>query len=77
MIVLGGETFGANVPGDVRQSCLRLASLAETPLLGIDLYGAPDGGWRFASATPIPDLHIGGTALVSRLHRIFETGGQP
>jgi len=77
MIVLGGEAFGANVPGEVRESCRRLASLAETPLLGIDLYVEPDGGWRFASATPIPDLHIGGTALVSRLYHIFETGGQP
>ncbi|MEV7189750.1 hypothetical protein [Kitasatospora sp. NPDC093102] len=65
MLVLGGHVFGGNEYG---QECVRLARLAGTDLLGIDL--RRDGGDRavFAGADPMPDLRLGGDAFLDTLH---------
>jgi hypothetical protein len=47
---------------------VRLARLADTDLIGIDLDRHADGSLTFADATPQPDLRIGGTALLDQLH---------
>jgi len=69
VISLCGGVFGAEVPTFVRRSCLELAEICGTRLLGIDLLPALRGKWSFAAATPLPDLQIGGPALIHALAR--------
>jgi hypothetical protein len=65
VLVLGGRVFGTTEYGP---ECVRLARLAGTDLLGIDL--RRDDGHRavFAGADPMPDLRLGGDALLDALH---------
>ncbi|MDH6708710.1 hypothetical protein P3T27_005456 [Kitasatospora sp. MAA19] len=67
VLVLGEQVFGARVPDEYAQACVRLARLAGTDLLGIDL--RRDGGHRtvFGGADPMPDLRLGGDAFLDRL----------
>jgi hypothetical protein len=67
VIVVGGCVVGTPIPPDLRDGCLRLANLARTSLLGIDLVESPTRGWQFAGASPTPDLRLGGDALVDAL----------
>jgi hypothetical protein len=69
--VFGGERLpdARCLPGVV-PACVRLARLAGTQLLGVSLHH--DGkAVSFVGATPVPDLRIGGGALVNELHRHF------
>lgn len=60
--------MGPALPRETRESCLRLAQLAETRLLGIELVSdTSSNSWTFAGATPMPDLRIGGEALLDAL----------
>jgi hypothetical protein len=74
VIVLDGEVFGAIVPPAVGDACRTLARRADTDLLGIDLDVGADGILRFADATPLPDLRVGGAPLLDALHRRFANG---
>lgn len=47
--------------------CRRLAALAQIPLLGIDFEVLDNGIWRFAGATPAPDLRQGAAGLLDAL----------
>jgi hypothetical protein len=67
VIVLGGNLFGAAVPDEVARCCCRLAKLCETEVLGIDLQVGPQQQWCFASATPVPDLMLGGQPFLRAL----------
>ncbi|MFE1292442.1 hypothetical protein [Streptomyces sp. NPDC058751] len=69
--VYGGERLpDARCLPDVAPACVRLARLAGTHLLGVGLHH--DGrSVSFTGATPVPDLRIGGGALVDGLHRHF------
>lgn len=69
VITVAGTTSGASAPAAIAEGCLRLATLAETPLLGVDFAIRPDGQWMFAGATPLPDLSLGGSALIQSLVR--------
>jgi hypothetical protein len=71
IIVLDDDAFGAALPQDVRDGCVRFAKLAETRLVGVDLYHSPDRGWTFAHATPMPALQLGGDSLLRGLAQIF------
>ncbi len=66
VLVFGGHVFGAPV-GEDAQAYARLARLAGTELLGIDVH--PDGDHRtvFGGADPLPDLRVGGEAFLDRL----------
>jgi hypothetical protein len=68
VVVLGDGVFGPEVPHEVAQACVRLARLADTDLIGIDLERHADGNLTFADATPQPDLRVGGPALLDQLH---------
>jgi len=72
VIILDGEVFGGYVPPAVRHCCLKLAEICETRLLGIDLLSTLKGRWSFATATPLPDLQIGGHRLVAALARALK-----
>ncbi|MFF8407575.1 hypothetical protein ACF06P_38825 [Streptomyces sp. NPDC015684] len=69
--VFGGERLpDARCLPDVLPACVRLARLAGTHLLGVGLHH--DGeAVSFTGATPVPDLRIGGGALLDGLHRHF------
>ncbi|HYR63113.1 MAG TPA: hypothetical protein VET24_10855 [Actinomycetota bacterium] len=73
VVVLGDLVFGVPDAAGLRDGCRRLAALAGTELLGVDLEVDDAGGWRFAAATPQPDLRLGGTpfleALAARLRQ--------
>jgi hypothetical protein len=74
LLVVGDAVIGHPVEADLRAGCRRLARLAGTDLLGVELArtgacGVP----RFLGATPMPDLRGGGStalaALVTLLRR--------
>jgi hypothetical protein len=64
VIVVGDRAAGAPAPPPIMEACTRLARLAETDLLGIDLVDGAAGPWTFAGASPAPDLALGGTMLI-------------
>ncbi|SOB86327.1 hypothetical protein [Streptomyces sp. 1331.2] len=77
VLVLGGHVCGAPADEDP-EAYARLARLAGTELLGIDVVGPelpgtdvpPDGGNHrtvFGGADPLPDLRVGGEAFLDRL----------
>lgn len=67
VIVVGGQVLGEALPIHVVEGCRQLASLAETALLGIEFVPSAGLPWVFAQATPLPDLRIGGSALLDVL----------
>lgn len=62
---------GRRLPESVIDGCRRLAHLAETTLLGIELVQAGTGRWSFLGASPTPDLRLGGEGLVDALLAAF------
>ncbi len=76
VVALRGEVFGGEVPDSVAHACGKLATEAETEMLGIDLSLDCNGQWQFASATPSPDLRLGGPRLVQRLAQILVQGAR-
>jgi hypothetical protein len=74
VIVLGENVFGPAVPDEVARCCCRLAKLCETEVLGIDFHVGPQQQWFFAGATPVPDLTVGGQALLKALAATMRDG---
>ena len=69
-IVLGDHVFGPTLPPHIADACKALARLAQNRLLGIELtLGQSHRLWTFAGATPMPDLRLGGEALLDELAR--------
>lgn len=67
-ITVGDRLIGPSLPRQIREACVRLAQLAETRLLGIELgFNASANTWMFAQATPMPDLTVGGEPLLDAL----------
>jgi len=78
-VVVQDRVLGQSLTPEIERSCLKLAELAQTPLLGIDFamtaVGAP---WQFAGATPLPDLMLGGQPLLDHLARsLSAANGKP
>jgi hypothetical protein len=71
IIVLNDACYAATAPASVTGGCLRLAELAETPLLGCDFNLTPAGEWVFSKATPLADLRKGGAPLQEALARVL------
>ncbi len=79
--VFGGELYGVQLPEPVVQACARLANDAKAQVMGTDLYldghGLDtEGRWSFASATPSPDLRVGGMPLLRRIAEELTEGGR-
>jgi hypothetical protein len=75
LTVLGERIFGAEAPPHIAQACARLAHLADTDLLGIELHIDRARRMSFAAATALPDLRIGGRAFIEHLHhRLTDLG---
>ncbi len=64
VIVVDGQTVDAQLPDALADGCARLAGLARTRILGVDL-DARTGA--FIGASPRPDLRLGGDAVVDAL----------
>jgi hypothetical protein len=76
VIAFRGQVYGQPVPEAVARSCARLAQEARTEILGIEMYANHNEELTFASATPCPDLSIGGMALLRSLADAL-TQGEP
>jgi hypothetical protein len=74
-IVTGDEVIGAPPDAAVRDACRSLRRLSGMDLLGIELAEAPDGDWTFRTATPHPDLSVGGEPLLDVLADVLK--GRP
>lgn len=66
VVVVDGSVVGPALPPGTAAACAALGRLSDTRLLGIELH--PRTG-AFVSATPRPDLRLGGDALVTVLHQ--------
>jgi len=66
-IVVGDQVCGVMLPPELAEGCRRLAKLAGFGIMGVDFGIAPNGSLYFASATPTPDLRLGGPALLDAL----------
>jgi hypothetical protein len=76
VFVVGNQVVGQSVPLAIMSGCRRLAQLADTALLGIDLTETQEGLWTFSGATPCPDLRPGGELLLDALaHALREEQG--
>jgi hypothetical protein len=75
VIALGGELHGPPVPAGLAEGCAALAAHAGTPLLGVTFAVEPGGAAWFAGATAMPDLRIGGEALLDALARELAPAG--
>ena len=66
-IVFGRQIFGAAVPHQFHESCVRLAALVGVPLLQL-VFDASPAQWRFVAATGVADFRVGGEPLMRALH---------
>ena len=73
IIVVKNTCCGPTAPPSVAAGCLRLAQLSGTSVLGLDFHLAPSGDWVFTGATPMPDLRLGGSALLDALARALQS----
>ena len=76
VIVVSGHVIASKAPSDVREKCRRLADLARTELLGIEFSEGAESPWTFVGATTLPDLRLGGQAVLDKLMLVLrgETG---
>jgi hypothetical protein len=67
-ITVGNRVVGPALPPELRAGCVRLAQLAQTRLLGVELAtDGPSNSSVFAGASPMPDLRAGGEPLLDAL----------
>jgi hypothetical protein len=67
VLTMGDITSGVPAPPLVEAGCKRLAELAGTELLGVDFMTGGPVPWTFVGANPLPDLMLGGPALIRAL----------
>lgn len=66
-IVFNGRLFGRILPRNLRDGCVRLATLLGVPLLQILLHHSVGFGWRFVAATGMADFRIGASRLAAAI----------
>jgi hypothetical protein len=67
IIVIKDNCSGPTAPPTVTAGSVRLAELTKTTLLGVEFQITPAGDWIFRNATSLPDLRLGGEALLDVL----------
>jgi hypothetical protein len=75
IVVLDGEIFGEPIQTfaeDHKNSINRLAEISGLRLLGIDFGSNASGEQLFMSATALPDIRLGGEALLDALMAVLE-----
>jgi hypothetical protein len=73
IVLFEGTPFGQQVPEEIEAPCHALFALNGTSLLGIDLYQSEEGRWTFHSATPLPNMCLGGTLLLQEILRTWSS----
>lgn len=74
VVVVGEEVIGGPGGAEVNQGCRRLAVLADTELLGVDLVEDQPGSWAFLQAVPQPELRVGSEPLLDALVKTLTDG---
>ena len=72
VFVVKGHVIGPGAPPDILRGCQQLAALARIGLLGVEFASGSAGPWTFVGATPLPDLHLGGQALLDTLASVMQ-----
>jgi hypothetical protein len=67
VLVVGRHVFGENASSSILSGCRSLSQLTGAQLLGIEFTVDSAGAWTFCGATPMPDLRLGGEALLDTL----------
>jgi hypothetical protein len=65
--VVAGRFVGPSVPPEIADASVALAKLARVDLLGLEFAASSASPWTFASASPQPDLRLGGQVLLDAL----------
>jgi len=71
VVLFEGTPFGPRMPVGIEAPCHALFALIGTSLLGIDFYQSEAGRWTFHSATPLPDMCLGGIPLLRQVLRTW------
>ncbi len=66
LVLFEGKPFGLRDQA-IEAACGRLFQRSETSLLGVDLYKSEESEWTFHSATPLPDMGVGGLPLLQEI----------
>ncbi len=66
-VVVAGRAFGVQTTPSLNDRCVRLSEALQTPLLGLTFRPDPAGEPSLECATPLPDLRVGGEALIDVL----------
>ncbi len=67
-LIIAGDVWAPDAPAETLAGCQRLATLAQTAILGLYFdISQDDGVWRFATASSLPDLRIAGEWALSHL----------
>jgi hypothetical protein len=73
VVLAAGKVFGDGpVPGAVEEGLGELGRRSGASILGATFLGARGEGWELASVTPVPDLRLGGSALLEALASALE-----
>jgi hypothetical protein len=67
VFVVNEHVIADEAPSDIREKCRNLADLARTDLLGIEFAEGSESPWTFVGATTLPDLRLGGQAILDKL----------
>lgn len=71
-ITVGTEMVDTGITDELRQGCINLAFLSNTPLLGVQFRHHRDGTLLFAGANPRPQLELAGTAVIDALAYVLK-----
>jgi hypothetical protein len=66
-VVVARRVFGIRMTSSLKERCVRLSDALGTPLLGLTFRPNPAGEPSLEHATPLPDLRVGGEALMDVL----------
>jgi hypothetical protein len=69
LVTVKDECCSEEAPEHVRSGCVRLASLAEVPVLGCRFRILPGEEWQFDDVNVLPDLNAGATRVLDALAR--------
>jgi hypothetical protein len=62
-------------PADVVEGCLELSRRTDLPLLGLHFVAPRDEPWMLIAVNPLPDLTVGGPALIEALAAALTDNG--
>jgi hypothetical protein len=74
-VVAGRAVYArGQAPPEILEGCIALSNLSGVELLGVEFVVSNDDSWTFVGATPLPDLRLGGQALLDALFAALKGG---